>query len=140
MRDHIPFRFGTTISLDAKTRSVPQFIGAPQRNFETADLGIESSFPLAPGGWVSRSHTLVLATETIRHSWPPRTKESPRWSKCILRSIFQGTYMSFVPIIICISHTYFLCYYNLCLKEKIYVNNIWLAQPLRIRLFQCQGR
>ena len=26
---------------DAKTRSVPQFIGAPQRNFEIADLGIE---------------------------------------------------------------------------------------------------
>ena len=45
------FGFGTTISLDAKTRSVPQFIGAPQRNFETADLGIESSVPLALGGW-----------------------------------------------------------------------------------------
>ena len=37
------FEFGTAILLDAKTHSVPQFIGAPQRNFETTDLGIESS-------------------------------------------------------------------------------------------------
>ena len=85
------FGFGTVISLDAKTRSVPQFIGAPQRNFETADLGIESSAPLAPGGWVNPSHTLVPATETIHHPWPPRTKESPRFSKCVLRSIFRGS-------------------------------------------------
>ena len=140
MRDHIPFGFGTTISLDAKTRSVPQFIGTPQRKFETADLGIESSAPLAPGGWVNPSHTLVPATETIRHSRPPRTKESARCSKCISRSIFQGTYTSSIPIIICISHTSFLCYYSLCLKDKIYVKSIWLAKPLRIRLFQCQGR
>ena len=112
--DHIPFGFGTTISLDAKTRSVPQFIGAPQHKFETADLGIELSAPLALGGWVNPSHTLFLAIETIHHSRPPRTKESPRYSKCILRSIFQGTYTSFVPIIICISHTSFLCYYSLC--------------------------
>ena len=140
MRDHIPFGFGTTISLDAKTHSVPQLIGAPQRKFETADLGIESSVPLALGGWVNPSHTLLLATETIHHPRPPSTKESPRCSKCISRSIFRGTYMSFVPIIICISHTSFLCYYSLCLKDKIYVKRIWLSQPLRIRLFQCQGR
>ena len=55
------------MSLDAKTRSVPQFIVAPQRNFETADLGIELSVSLAPGGWVNPSDTLVLATETIHH-------------------------------------------------------------------------
>ena len=42
MRDHIPFGFGTMISLNAKTCSVPLFIGAPQRNFETIDLGIKS--------------------------------------------------------------------------------------------------
>ena len=135
MRDHILFGFDTVISLDAKTCSVPQFIGAPQRKFETADLGIKSSVPLAPSGWVNPSHTLVLAMKTIHHSQPPRTKESPRCSKCISRSIFQGTYTSFVPIIICISHTSFLCYYSLCLKDKIYVKSIWLAQPLRIRLF-----
>ena len=82
------FGFGTTISLDAKTRSVPQFIGAPQRNFETVDLGIESLAPLAPGGWLNPSETLVPATETIPRSRPPRTEESPRFSKCILRSIF----------------------------------------------------
>ena len=76
MRDHILFGFGTVISLDAKTRSVPQFIVAPQRNFETVDLGIESSVPLASGGWVNPSHTLVLATETIHRSQPPRTEES----------------------------------------------------------------
>ena len=58
MRDHIPFGFGTAISLDAKTRSLPQFIGAPQRNFETANLGIESLVALALGGWVNPSHTL----------------------------------------------------------------------------------
>ena len=47
------------ISLDAKTRSVPQFIGAPQFNFETADLGIESSVPLALGGKVNPGDALV---------------------------------------------------------------------------------
>ena len=65
MRDHIPFGFGTSISLDAKTRRVPQFIGAPQRNFETTDLGIESLVPLALDGWVNSSDTLVLAMETL---------------------------------------------------------------------------
>ena len=59
--------FDTPISLDAKTHSVPQFIGAPQHNFEIADLGIESSAPLALGGWVNPSDTLVLAMETIHH-------------------------------------------------------------------------
>ena len=66
-RGNIPFGFGTMISLDAKTRSVPQFIGALERNFETTDLGIKSSVPLALGGWVNPSHTLVLAIETIHH-------------------------------------------------------------------------
>ena len=65
LRDHIMFGFGTTISLDAKTRSVPQFIGAPQCNFETIDLGIESSVPLAPSGWVNPSDILFLAIKTI---------------------------------------------------------------------------
>ena len=76
MRDHILFGFRTAISLDAKTRSVPQFIGALERNFETADLGIESLVPLALGGWVNPSITLVLAMETIHRPWPPRTEES----------------------------------------------------------------
>ena len=61
------------ISLDAKTRSVPQFIDAPQRNFETADLGIESVVPLAPGGRVNPSDTLVLVMVTIHHPHPPYT-------------------------------------------------------------------
>ena len=55
------------ISLDAKTHSVPQFIGAPQRNFEISDLGIKSLVPLAPSGQVNPSDILVLATETIHH-------------------------------------------------------------------------
>ena len=50
------------ISLDAKTRSVPQFIGAPQCNFETTDLGIESSAPLSLDGKVNPSDTLFPAT------------------------------------------------------------------------------
>ena len=62
------------ISLDAKTRSMPQFIGAPERNFETADLGIKSLVPLALGGWVNSSDTLILTTETSHHPWPPRTE------------------------------------------------------------------
>ena len=140
MRDHIPFGFDTSISLDAKTCSMPQFIGAPQHKFETTDLHIKSLVPLALSGWVNPIHTLVPTMKTIHHPQPPRTKESPRCSKCISRSIFRGTYTSSVPIIICISHTSFLCYYSLCLKDKIYVKSIWLAQPLRIRLFQCQGR
>ena len=72
----ILFRFGTTISLDAKTCSVPQFIGASQRNFKTVDLHIESLAPLALDGWVNASHTLVLATKTIHRLRPPRTEES----------------------------------------------------------------
>ena len=91
MRDHILFGFDTVISLDAKTCSVPQFIGAPQRKFETVDLGIESSVPLALSGWVNPSDTLVLATETIHRPQPPRTEESPRFSKCVLRPIFRGS-------------------------------------------------
>ena len=87
----IPFGFGTAILLDAKTRSVPQFIGAPQRNFETVDLGIKSLAPLVLGGRVNPSHTLVLATVTIHRLWPPYTEESPRCSKCISRSIFRGS-------------------------------------------------
>ena len=71
-----------------QNRSMPQFIGAPQRNFETVDLGIESSEPLAPGGWVNPSDTIVLTTETIHCSRPPRTEESPRCSKCVSRLIF----------------------------------------------------
>ena len=74
MRDHIPFGFGIAISLDAKTRSVPQFIVAPQRNFETVDLGIESSVPLAPGGWVNPSHTLVPAMKTRSEERPCRER------------------------------------------------------------------
>ena len=79
------------ISLDAKTRNVPQFLGAPQQNFETTDLGIESSVPLALGGRVNPSDTLVPSTETIHRPRPPRTEESPRFSKCVLRSIFRGS-------------------------------------------------
>ena len=69
------------ILLYAKTRSVPQFIGAPQRNFETADVGIKFSVPLALGGWVNPSDTLFLDMETIHIPQPPCTKESPRFSK-----------------------------------------------------------
>ena len=90
-RYHILFGFDTVISLDAKTHSVPQFISAPQCNFETTDLGIKSSMPLDLGGWVNPSHILVLATETIHHLWPPRTEESPRFSKCISSLIFRGS-------------------------------------------------
>ena len=106
------------ISLDAKTHSMPQFIGAPKRNFETANLGIESSAPLALVGWVNPSHTVVPATETIHHSQPPHTKESPRWSKWITKSIFQGTYMSSIPIIIYISHTYFFMLLQFMFKRQ----------------------
>ena len=55
------------ISLDAKTCSVPQFIGVLEHNFETTNLGIKSLAPLALGGWVNPSDNLVLATETIHH-------------------------------------------------------------------------
>ena len=74
---HILFGSSTMILLDAKTRSVPQFIGVPQRNFETADLGIKSSVPLALGGRVNPSDTLVLAMETsIVHNHPvPRSPQ-----------------------------------------------------------------
>ena len=53
------------ISLDAKTRNVPQFISAPQRNFETTDVGIESAMPLALDGWVNPSDTIFPAIETL---------------------------------------------------------------------------
>ena len=75
------FLFGTAISLNVKTRNVPQFIGAPQCNFETTNLGIESLAPLALNGWVNPSDTLVFATETIHHLQPPHTVESLRYSK-----------------------------------------------------------
>ena len=91
LRDHIPFGFGIAISLDAKTRSVPQFIGTPQRKFEITDLGIESSAPLALDGWMNPINALFLAIETIHRSRQPRTKESPRCSKCISRLIFRGS-------------------------------------------------
>ena len=72
------FGFGTTISLNAKTRSVPQFIDASQCNFETTDLGIKYSAPLALDGRVNHSETLVSLAESLHHPWPPGTKESPR--------------------------------------------------------------
>ena len=76
------------ILLGAKTRSVPQFIGAPQRNFETADLGIELSVPLALSGRVNLSDTLVLDIETIHRPRQPHIEESPQCSKCISKLIF----------------------------------------------------
>ena len=76
------------ISLDAKTHSVCQFIGAPQRNFETVDLGIELSVPFALGEWVNPSDTLVASIETIHRLRAPRIEESLRFFKCVLRSIF----------------------------------------------------
>ena len=82
------FGFGTMILLDAKTHSVPQFIGAPHRNFETPDLGIKSLGPLALDGRVNPIDTLVLTVETIHHLWPPRSEETLRCSKCVSRSIF----------------------------------------------------
>ena len=82
------FGFGTMISLDAKTCSVPQFIGVPQSNFEIANFCINFLVPLALGGRVNPSDTLVMVTETIHHLWPPHTEESLRFSKCVLRLIF----------------------------------------------------
>ena len=73
-RSHF-FGFDTTISLDAKTCSVPQFIGASQCNFEIANLEIESLVPLALDRWVNPSDTLVLVIEIIHHSWPPHAKD-----------------------------------------------------------------
>ncbi len=73
MRDHVLFGFGTTISLDAKTHSVPQFIGAPQHNFETIDPHIKLSMPLALYGQVNPSDTLVPTVKTIHHPEAPRT-------------------------------------------------------------------
>ena len=52
------FGFGTTISLNAKTHSVPQFIDASQHNFETINFGVESTTPLALDGKVHPSETL----------------------------------------------------------------------------------
>ena len=68
MRDHILFGFGIVISLDAKICSVRHFTGAPQHNFETADLGIESSTPLALDGWVNPTNTLFPDIEILHHS------------------------------------------------------------------------
>ena len=68
------FRFGTMISLNAKIRSVPQFMGAPQCNFETIDLGIELLALLALDRLVNPSDTLVPLTETIHLPLPSRTK------------------------------------------------------------------
>ena len=66
-RYHIQFGFSTMISLNAKTHIVPQFIGAPQRNFETANFGSEKLAPLALDGWVNPSDTIFLATEIFHH-------------------------------------------------------------------------
>ena len=62
------------ISLNAKTFSVPQLIGAPQHNFETADLGIKLLVTLASNGQENPSDTLVPAVESLHHPWPPRTE------------------------------------------------------------------
>ena len=86
--DHILFGFNTMISLDAKTRSVPQFICASLCNFEIVDLGIKLLAPLALDGRVNPSGILVLSIESLHHPWPPYTEESPWCSKCISRSIF----------------------------------------------------
>ena len=99
LRDDIPFGYGTTILLDAKTCSVPQFIGAPKHNFETADLGIKLSVPLAPNTWVNPSETLVLAVESLHHPWPPRTEESQRCSKCIRGQSSKGRKLELVGAI-----------------------------------------
>ena len=88
MRDRLPFVFGIVILFDSKIHIVPQFIGALHNKFETTNLGIESSTPSAPGGWVNPSHTLVPTMETIHRLWPPCTEESTRFSKCVLRLIF----------------------------------------------------
>ena len=59
------FEFDTAISLNAKTSSVPQFIGASPYIFETIDLGIKFSNPLALYGWKNPSDTLVLVVEVL---------------------------------------------------------------------------
>ena len=61
----IPFGFGATISLNSKTCCVPHFIGASLRNFETIDLGIKPSVPLALDGKVNPIDALVLAMEGL---------------------------------------------------------------------------
>lgn len=91
MRDQILFGFSIVISLDAKTCSVPQFIGASLRNFETIDLGIKSSMPLALNGGVNPDNTIFLTMESLYGLQPPHTKESPRFSKFVWRLIFQGS-------------------------------------------------
>ena len=82
-RDNISFGFDTSILLDAKICSVPQYIGASLHKFETTDLGIKLPVSLAPDGWVNLSDTLVLAIESFHHLQPPHTKKYPRCSKCI---------------------------------------------------------
>ena len=76
------------ILLDAKICSVPQFTVTILCNFETIDLEIKSSVPLALDGWVNPSDTLFLAEESLHYLQPPCIEESPRCSKCVLRSIF----------------------------------------------------
>ena len=39
---------------------MPQFITAPQHNFETANLGIKLLALLAPDGWINLSDTLFF--------------------------------------------------------------------------------
>ena len=81
MRDHILFGFGTTISLDAKTHSVPKFIGAPQHNFEIVDLGIKLSVPLALDGRANPNDTLFPSVEDLHDQKKCVTRvHSPIWS------------------------------------------------------------
>ena len=88
MRDHIPLRFVVAISLDDKTCSVPQFIGALLYNFENIDLGIKLSSSLALNGLVNPSETLIFTAESLHHSWPPHIEESQISSKQSLRLVF----------------------------------------------------
>ena len=76
-RDNVLFGFGTTISLDVKTYSVPQFIGASQHSFEITDLGIELLVPLALNRQVNSSDTLILTAKSLHCPRPPRTEEPP---------------------------------------------------------------
>ena len=76
------------ILLDAKTHSVPKFIGASLHNFESTDIGIELSVPLALDGLVNPSDTLGPSSKSLHHLRPLRIEESPRYSKSISRSIF----------------------------------------------------
>ena len=53
---------------------MPQSIGALLCNFETVDLDIKSSVPLALDGWVNPSDTLFLAAEALHYLQPPIPK------------------------------------------------------------------